>query len=212
MLLAPEATPPVPGCSELLPPPPQLPLLLLLQPGEEEDAGARGGVAVVMMGQTEGLGESMGGVGGLVRGVRGPEVRRGPFNCGSGCGSSVKKQKRRGKYRAECQIQCRERITAVILQSLKAQNQTSPPFFYYSMVWGSLKTSCEEKFSAASSRTANRSQLGSLVCCADQTNRHETPCRPNFSLFPTVQGFNWSNWVPCNLCTKRLCTRKTRLV
>lgn len=93
MLLAPEATPPVPGCSELLPPPPQLPLLLLLlQPGEEEDAGARGGVAVVMTGQTEGLGESMGGVGGLVRGVRGPEVRRGPFNCGSGCGSSVKKK------------------------------------------------------------------------------------------------------------------------
>lgn len=84
MLLAPEVTGPVPGCSELLPPPPQL--LLLLQPGEEEEAGARGGVGV---GQTEGFGESMGGVGGLVRGVRGPAVRRGPFNCGSGCGSSA---------------------------------------------------------------------------------------------------------------------------
>lgn len=94
VLLAPEATPPVPGCSELLLPPPQLPPLLLLQPGEEEDAGARGGVAVVMTGQTEGLGESMGGVGGLVRGVRGPEVRRGPFNCGSGCGSSAKEERK----------------------------------------------------------------------------------------------------------------------
>lgn len=89
--MAPEITGPVPGCSELLlPPPPQL-LLLLLQPGEDEEASARGGVGVVMTGQTEGLGESMGGVGGLVRGVRGPVVRRGPFNCGSGCGSSAKK-------------------------------------------------------------------------------------------------------------------------
>lgn len=87
-LLAPRAGAPVPGCSELPP------LAPLLQPGEEEAAGAaRGGVGVVMTGQTEGTGESMGGVGGLVRGVRGPEVRRGPFNCGSSCGSSAKKIK-----------------------------------------------------------------------------------------------------------------------
>lgn len=140
MLLAPEVRAPALGCSEVLPPPQ---LLLLLQPGEEEEAGARGGVGLVMMGQTEGLGESMGGVGGLVRGVRGPEVIRGPFNCGSGCGSSAKKQKKtiteRRKYRAECLTQCRERIPACILQSLEAQNQTSSSFFYYSMVWGSLK-------------------------------------------------------------------------
>lgn len=93
VLLAPEVTGPVPGCSELPPPPlPQL-LLLLLQPGEEEEPSARGGVGVVMTEQTEGLGESMGGVGGLVRGVRGPAVRRGPFNSGSGCGSSEKEMR-----------------------------------------------------------------------------------------------------------------------
>lgn len=93
--LAPEVTGPVPGCSELLlPPPPQL-LLLLLQPGEDEEASARGGVEVVMAGQTEELGESMGGVSGLDRGVRGPEVRRGPFNCDSGCGSSAEEKKKK---------------------------------------------------------------------------------------------------------------------
>lgn len=51
------------------------------------------------------------------------------------------------------------------------------------MVRGSLKTSCEEKFSAVSNHIANRSQLGSLVCCADQTNRLETLCRPRFPHF-----------------------------
>lgn len=103
MLLAPEVKGPAPGCSAGPPPPPPQLLLLLLQPGEEEEAGARGGVWLVMTGQTEGFGESMGGVGGLVRGVRGPEVRRGPLN---GCGSSAggKKMQRR-KYRAECQTQ-----------------------------------------------------------------------------------------------------------
>lgn len=92
MLVAPEARGPVPGCSEVVP------LLPLTQPGEEEEAGASGGVGVGMMGHTDGTGESMGGVGGVVRGVRGPGARRGPFNSGRGCGSSTQNKQKRDKY------------------------------------------------------------------------------------------------------------------
>lgn len=82
VLAAPETRGPDPGCSELA--------LPLPQPGEEEEGGIRGGVGVGMIGHTEGKGESMGGVGGVVRGGRGPGASRDPFNCVRGCGSSTK--------------------------------------------------------------------------------------------------------------------------
>lgn len=117
MLAAPEARGPVPGCSELVPP---LPLPLPLpQPGEEEEAGASGGVGVGMMGHTDGTGESMGGVGGVVRGVRGPGARRGPFNCGRICGSSMKTNNRETNIERNVKYDA-ERIKALILQSQKA--------------------------------------------------------------------------------------------
>lgn len=79
---APETGGPDPGCSELV--------LLVLQPGEEEEGGIRGGVGVGRRGHTEGTGESMGGVGGVVRGGRGPGASSGPFNCDRDRGSSTK--------------------------------------------------------------------------------------------------------------------------
>lgn len=71
-----------PGCSELV--------LPLPQPGEEEEGGIKGGVGVGRTGHTEGTGESMGGVGGVVRVGRGPGASRGPFNCERGRASSTK--------------------------------------------------------------------------------------------------------------------------
>lgn len=95
---APETGGPDPGCSEL-----ELPLP---QPGEEEEGGIRGGVVVGRRGHTEGTGESMGGVGGVVRGGRGPGASRAPFNCDRGRGSS-RKTKRSRERRNKCQKQCR---------------------------------------------------------------------------------------------------------
>lgn len=79
--VVPETRGPAPGCSELA--------LPLPQPGEEEEGGIRGGVGVGRRGHTEGTGESMGGVGGVVRGRRGPGASRGPFNCDRDRGSSA---------------------------------------------------------------------------------------------------------------------------
>lgn len=77
---------PGPACSEPL----------LLHPGEVEHGG---GVGVGMRGHTEGTGESMGGVGGVVRVGRGPGARRGPFDCDRGCSSSTKIKKDENKHR-----------------------------------------------------------------------------------------------------------------
>lgn len=87
MPAAPETGGPDPGCSELA--------LPLPQPGEEEEeGGTSGGVGVGRMGHTGSTGESIGGVGGLVRGGgRGPGASRGPFNCDRGRASSVKGNK-----------------------------------------------------------------------------------------------------------------------
>lgn len=86
VLPAPDTGGPDPSCSE-----PAVPLLLLPlplpQPGDEE-GGIKGGVGVGCRGHTEGTGESMGGVGGVVSGGRGPGASRGPFNCVRGRGSS----------------------------------------------------------------------------------------------------------------------------
>lgn len=79
--LAPDTGGPDPSCSE--------PVLPLPQPGEEEEGGIKGGVGVGCRGHTEGTGESMGGVGGVVSGGRGPGASRGPFNCDRGRGSSA---------------------------------------------------------------------------------------------------------------------------
>ena len=87
MLAAPETG--VPGCSELV--------LPLPQPGEEEEGGIKGGVGVGRRGHTEGTGESMGGVGGVVSVGRGPGASRGPFNCERGCVSSIKTKGERKK-------------------------------------------------------------------------------------------------------------------
>jgi len=73
---------PDPGCSELP------------HPGEEEVGGIRGGVGVGRRGHTDGTGESMGGVGGVCSGGRGPGASRGPFNCDRGRVSSRKKENR----------------------------------------------------------------------------------------------------------------------
>lgn len=62
--------------------------LPLPQPGEVEVGWTKGGVGLVRMEQTDGTGESMGGVGGVVSVGRGPVVSRSPFNCVGGCGSS----------------------------------------------------------------------------------------------------------------------------
>lgn len=78
---APETGGPDPDCSELALPVPQ--------PGEDEDGGIRGGVGLGRRGHTEGTGESMGGVGGVVGGRRGPGASRGPFNCDRGRVSSA---------------------------------------------------------------------------------------------------------------------------
>lgn len=84
---APETGGPTPGCSELA--------LPLLQPGEEEEGGEvevggiKGGVGLGMRGHTEGAGESIGGVGGVVRGGRGPGASRGMFICDRGRVSSA---------------------------------------------------------------------------------------------------------------------------
>lgn len=74
-LEAAETSCPDPDCSEPPPPPPPP---LLLHPGEMEDGG---GVGVGMRGHMEDAGESMGGVGGVVRAGRGPGARRGPLDC-----------------------------------------------------------------------------------------------------------------------------------
>lgn len=66
--VAPEVGGTDPGCSEL-----ELPLLQL---GEDEAGEIRGGVGVGRRGHTEVTGESMGGVGGVVRGGRGPGASR----------------------------------------------------------------------------------------------------------------------------------------
>lgn len=78
MPAAPETGGPDPGCSELA------------MPGEDEEGGIRGGVWVGRRGHTEAMGESMGGVGGVVRGRRGPGASRGLFNCDRGRVSSAK--------------------------------------------------------------------------------------------------------------------------
>lgn len=83
----PETGGPVPGCSVLA--------LPLPQPGEEEEegeeevGGIKGAVGLGRRGQTEGTGESMGGVGGVVRGGRGPGASRGTFNWDMGRVSSA---------------------------------------------------------------------------------------------------------------------------
>lgn len=87
VLEAPETSCPDPDCSELP----------LPQPGEVEDGGVRDGAGVGMTGHSEGTEESMGVVGGVVRGGRGPCASRGPFNCDRGCCSSTKTQTARKK-------------------------------------------------------------------------------------------------------------------
>lgn len=86
MPVAPETRGPDAGCSELA--------LPLPQPGEEEEGGIRGGVGMDRRGHTEGMGESMGGVGGVVRGGRGPGASRGPFSCDRGRVSSTKTKRK----------------------------------------------------------------------------------------------------------------------
>lgn len=85
MLVAPEIRGPDPGCSKLP--------LPALQPGEEEEGAIREGVGVGMRVHTEVTGESMGGVGEVVGGGRGPGASRAAFNCDRGCGSSTKKKR-----------------------------------------------------------------------------------------------------------------------
>lgn len=110
-LEAAEASCPGPTCSE---PPP------LLHPGEVEDGGGVG----VGMRHTEGTGESMGGVGGVVRGGRGPGARRGPFDWGRGCGSSAKRKKGGSKCSECSKIYClKERNVKFESQT----TQTTPP-------------------------------------------------------------------------------------
>lgn len=87
MLAAPETRGPDAGCSKVVVP--------LPHPGEVEEGGTRGGVGVGPRGHTEGMGESIGRVGGVVRGGGGPGVSRAPFNCDRGCGSSTKTRKQR---------------------------------------------------------------------------------------------------------------------
>lgn len=117
--VAPGAGAPDPGCSE----PTALPLPQLGE--EEEDGGMRGGVWVGRSGHTEGTGESMGGVGGVVRGGRGPGASSGPFNCDRGRGSSAKpKRKTKAGLLNKCQMQCRENIKELFMQSKKVQNRT----------------------------------------------------------------------------------------
>lgn len=105
MLVAPETRGPDPGCSELA--------LPLPQPGEEEEGGIRGGVGVGMRAHTEGTEESMGGVGGVARGGRGPGASRAPFNCDRGCGSSTKTKR---QTKIEINVKCNvEKIKELIL-------------------------------------------------------------------------------------------------
>lgn len=97
---------PGPTCSEPL---------LLLHPGEVEDGGGVG----VGMRHTEGTGESMGGVGGVVRGGRGPGASRGPFDWDRGCGSSTKRKKD-GSECSEC-----SKIYCLKEQNIKFESQTT---------------------------------------------------------------------------------------
>lgn len=83
---APDTGGPDPDCSELA--------LPVLQPGEDEEGGFRRGVGVGRRGHTEAMGKSMGGVGGVVKGERGPGASRDPFNCDRGCVSSENNKER----------------------------------------------------------------------------------------------------------------------
>lgn len=95
---APETGGPVPGCSEMALPLTQLGEEEVEEEEEDEEGGIRGGVEVGRRGHTEGTGESMGGVGGVARGGRGPGASRGTFNCDRGRVSSMKtKQRQRNR-------------------------------------------------------------------------------------------------------------------
>lgn len=109
MLVAPDIRGPDPGCSKLP--------LPALQPGEEEEGGIREGVGVGMRVHTEVTGESMGGVGEVVGGGRGPGASRAAFNCDRGCGSSTK-EKRQETFK---KVQGRENQTAFVFQNKRAR-------------------------------------------------------------------------------------------
>lgn len=96
MPTAPETGVPDPTCSELV--------RLLPQPGEEEVGGTSGGVGVGMRGHTDGTGESMGGVGGVWRGGRGPGASKGPFIRDIGRVSSKKKKPKQKQNRQTKEI------------------------------------------------------------------------------------------------------------
>lgn len=106
MLAGPETRGPDAGCSKVVVP--------LPHPGEVEEGGIRGGVGVGPRGHTEGMGESIGRVGGVVRCGRGSGVSRAPFNCDRGCGSSTKTRKQTNKKRMSNEMQRKSKSYFVI--------------------------------------------------------------------------------------------------
>lgn len=151
--MTPETWGPDPGCSELA--------LPLLQPGEEEEGGIRGRVGVGKRVHTEGTGESMGGVGGVVRGGRGPGASRGPFNCDRGRISSTQ-TKRQNKERNRINVKCRaENNQRTDFESKKYMTQTIKCFTVDFIVFKlcSEEKSPSKKHTAMSNHIAKHSQL-----------------------------------------------------